>query len=103
MPCNRATFVGDAPGIRLWAAIVCFCSVVQRRRRSPRGIKSIRKVGALLRLVVCALSDDPAVSAGFASVSIGRIKHTQLWKRHVGAPQRLLAIPARIRSIATRE
>jgi hypothetical protein len=65
------------PGARLCAAIVCFCSVVQRRRRSPRGIKSIRRVRALLRLVVCALSDDAAVSAGFASVSMGRIKHTQ--------------------------
>src|SRR3954452_13358082 len=69
MPCSRATSVGDAPGARLWAAIVCFCSVVQRRRRSPRGIKSIRRVGALLRLVVCALSVDAAVSAGVRSVS----------------------------------
>src|ERR1700753_3060263 len=70
MPCSRATFVGDAPGARLCAAIVCFCSVVQRRRRSPRGIKSIRRFGALLRLVVCALSVETAVSAGVASVSI---------------------------------
>src|SRR3954447_15269131 len=71
MPCSRATSVGDAPGARLWAAIVCFCSVGQRRRRAPRGIKSTRRVGALLRLVVCALSVDAAVPAGVAFVSIG--------------------------------
>ncbi len=90
MPCSLATSVGDAPATKLCAAIICFCSVVQRRRRSPRGIKSIRRVGALLRLVVCTLSDDAAaVSAGFASVSMARIKHTQPWKSHVGAAQRL--------------
>ena len=89
MPCSRAMFVGDAPGAKLCAAIVCFCSVVQRRRRSPRGIKSIRRVGALLRLVVCALSVDAVVPAGVASVSIGGVKHTQPWKSHVGAAQRL--------------
>src|SRR4051795_7385907 len=90
MPCSRATSVGDAPGARLWAAIVCFCSVVQRRRRSPRGIKSIRRVGALLRLVVCALSVDAAVSAGVRSVSMEGVQHTQPWGSHVGAAQRLL-------------
>src|SRR3954447_9676664 len=89
MPCSRATSVGDAPGARLWAAIVCFCSVVQRRRRSPRGIKSIRRVGALLRLVVCALSVDAAVSAGVRSVSMEGGQHTQPWESHVGAAQRL--------------
>src|SRR3954454_4482496 len=90
MPGSRATSVGDAPGARLWAAIVCFCSVVQRRRRSPRGIKSTRRVGALLRLVVCALSVDAAVPAGVAFVSIGGVNHTQPRKSHVGAAQRLL-------------
>src|SRR3954465_15090212 len=89
MPCSRATSVGDAPGARLWAAIVCFCSVVQRRRRSPRGIKSIRRVGALLRLVVCALSVDAAVSAGVSSASLEGAQHTQPWGSHVGAAQRL--------------
>src|SRR3954452_18100345 len=89
MPCSRATSVGDAPGARLWAAIVCFCSVVQRRRRLPRGIKSIRRVGALLRLVVCALSVDAAVSAGVRSVSMEGVQHTQPWESHVGAAQRL--------------
>src|SRR5208283_362439 len=74
MPCSRAMFVGDAPGARLCAAIVCFCSVVQRRRRSPRGIKSTRRVGAFLRLVVCALSVDAAVSAGVAFVSIAHLR-----------------------------
>jgi hypothetical protein len=59
MPCSRAMSVGDAPGARLCAAIVCFCSIVQRRRRSPRGIN------------VCALSVDAAVSTGVASVSRG--------------------------------
>ena len=34
--------VCDAPSPRLCAAIVCFCSIVQRRRRSPRVINSIR-------------------------------------------------------------
>src|ERR1700733_8796181 len=96
MPCNRATSVGDTPGTRLCAAIVCFCSLVQRRRRSPRGIKSIRRVGALLRLLVCALSDDPAVSAESTSVSMGRIKHTQPWKSHMRAAQPLLFIPIRL-------
>src|SRR3954452_22063278 len=91
MPCSRATSVGDAPGARLWAAIVCFCSVVQRRRRSPRGIKSIRRDGALLRLVVCALSVDAAVSAGGRSVSMEGGQHTQPWGSHVGAAQRLPA------------
>src|SRR4051794_13732892 len=90
MPCSRATSVGDAPGARLWAAIICFCSVVQRRRRSPRAIKSIRRVGALLRLVVCALSVDAAVSAGVRSVSMEGAQHTQPWRSHVGAAQRLL-------------
>src|SRR3954466_7913854 len=92
MPCSRATSVGDAPGARLWAAIVCFCSVVQRRRRSPRGIKSIRRVGALLRLVVCALSVDAAVSAAVRAVSMEGVQHTQPWGSHVGAAQRLLAV-----------
>ena len=89
MPCSRATSVGDTPGARLCAAIVCFCSIVQRRRRSPRGIKSTRRIGALLRLVVCALSVDAAVSAGVASVSIGGVNHTQPRESHVGATQRL--------------
>ena len=31
MPYWRATSVGDAPGAKLCAAIVCFCSIVQRR------------------------------------------------------------------------
>jgi hypothetical protein len=48
MPCSRATSVGETPGERLCAAIVCFCSVVQRRHRSPRGISSIRSERALL-------------------------------------------------------
>jgi hypothetical protein len=39
MPYWRATSVGDAPGARLCAAIVCFCSIVQRRHspRTPSG------------------------------------------------------------------
>jgi hypothetical protein len=45
------TSVGEAPGERLCAAIVCFCSVVHRRRRSPRVINSIRDIAALLRLL----------------------------------------------------
>src|SRR3954463_14327174 len=45
-------------------------------------------------LVVCALSDDAAVSAGSASVSMGRIKHTQPWKSHVGSAQRLQSLAA---------
>src|SRR5208337_4644774 len=96
MPCSRAMFVGDAPGARLCAAIVCFCSVVQRRRRSPRGIKSTRRVGAFLRLVVGALSVDAAVSAGVAFVSIGGVNHTQPRESHVGATQRLRSLQARI-------
>jgi hypothetical protein len=52
MPYWRATSVGDAPGARLCAAIVCFCSIVHRRRRSPRVINSIRGLRALLRLLV---------------------------------------------------
>ncbi len=58
-------------------------------RRSPRGIKSTRRVGALLRLVVCALSVDAAVSAGVGSVSIAEVNHTQPRVSHVGAAQRL--------------
>src|SRR5664279_4451629 len=102
MPCKRAMFVGDAPGARLWAAIVCFCSVVQRRRRSPRGIKSIRRVGALLRLVVWALSVDAAVSAWVRSVSIGGVKHAQPRESHVGAAQRLLSKGVKLVSNSTR-
>ena len=34
------TSVGEAPDAKLSAAIVCFCSTVQRRRRSPRGINA---------------------------------------------------------------
>src|SRR3954452_22550147 len=90
MPCSRATSVGDAPGARLWAAIVCFCSVVQRRRRSPRGIKSIQRVGALLRLVVWRLSVDAPVWAGVRSVTMEGDQHTQPWESHVGSAQRLL-------------
>src|SRR5580693_2168579 len=90
MPCSRAMFVGDAPGARLCAAIVCFCSVVHRRRRSPRGLKSTRRAGALLRLVVCALSVDAAVSAEVVSVSMRGVQHTQPRESHVAAAQRLL-------------
>jgi hypothetical protein len=45
---SRATSLGEAPGAKLCAAIACFSSAVQRRRRSPRVINSIRALRALL-------------------------------------------------------
>jgi hypothetical protein len=50
--CYRATFAGDGLGTSLRAVIVCFCSVVHRGRRLPPGIRCIRSVGALFRLIV---------------------------------------------------
>jgi hypothetical protein len=77
-----------------------FLPVVQRRRRSPRGIKSTRTVGALLRLVVCALSVDVAVPAGVVSVSMGGVNHTQPRESHVGATQRLRLTVMRAQNVA---
>jgi hypothetical protein len=42
MACLRATSVGVVSGLKLSAAISCFCSIDHRRRSSPRLISSTR-------------------------------------------------------------
>lgn len=77
-------------GARLWAAIVCFCSIVHRRRRSPRVINSIRDIGALLRLAgMSGLCRRRHFSTGMASVSMTQTQHTSGRQCQLGRARRL--------------
>jgi len=101
MPCRR----GDTPGYRPSAAISLFCATEQRRRLSPWVITSVRRLRALIRLLVGALlGSDPGPwtldpgSAAPSPVAMGDTDHSVTVSGDGGFPSRSRGVRTSSRS-----